>query len=310
MSISIAKINALIDQGHAVLRVVIADIKGSSPREVGAEMLITKDTQIGSIGGGALELAATQAAISGTRGVTHHPLGPALGQCCGGHVTLVTEEFKAPLPDDQPCYQRPIGTTQPDKPLSIARHASQIRNGNIGQDLKFDAGWLSEIKTDPTRQVWIWGAGHVGRAVVQVLAALPDVHIHWIDTQKSRFPQTLPENVRPLWASDIAALMAHAPKNAEHLIFTYSHALDLALCHAATTHGYKSCGVIGSRTKWKRFEKRLVALGHDAQEVQKIDCPIGDPALGKHPQAIAISIAADFLNQQDIAAIQPTEKTG
>jgi xanthine dehydrogenase accessory factor len=89
--------------------------------------------------------------------------------------------------------------------------------------------------------------------------------------------------------------MAHAPIAAQHLVFTYSHALDLAICHAALTQGFTFCGLIGSASKWARFRARLAALGHNPSEVLKITCPIGDPNLGKQPISIAISVTQALL---------------
>ena len=94
MSFDLHHINAAIAAHGAVTRVVIADIKGSSPREIGAAMLLWPGGQSGSIGGGALEYQASQAPQPGLR---RYPLGPELGQCCGGHVTLVTEHFTKPI---------------------------------------------------------------------------------------------------------------------------------------------------------------------------------------------------------------------
>jgi xanthine dehydrogenase accessory factor len=87
----------------------------------------------------------------------------------------------------------------------------------------------------------------------------------------------------------------YAPKKADHLILTYSHEIDLDLCHRLLGHGFRSAGLIGSRTKWARFRKRLAALGHAPAAIERITCPIGTPALGKHPQAIAIGVAAAML---------------
>jgi len=88
----------------------------------------------------------------------------------------------------------------------------------------------------------------------------------------------------------------HAPARADHLIVTYSHDLDLKLCDALLRHDFASCGLIGSATKWARFRSRLAALGHSEAEISRIACPIGDPALGKHPQAIAVGTAAGLLS--------------
>jgi xanthine dehydrogenase accessory factor len=85
------------------------------------------------------------------------------------------------------------------------------------------------------------------------------------------------------------------------VIVTYSHALDLELCHQLLAQEFGFLGLIGSRTKWARFRKRLAALGHSPQQIRRITCPIGEPALGKHPQVIAVSVAHDFLQDASMA---------
>ena len=105
---------------------------------------------------------------------------------------------------------------------------------------------------------------------------------------------TLWLTIRHRWTNSKSTSYAYA-KDAEHLILTYSHAIDLALCHALLVRGFARAGLIGSATKRARFRKRLAELGHGAGEIARIDCPIGEPAFGKHPQAIAISVAAAIL---------------
>ena len=125
--------------------------------------------------------------------------------------------------------------------------------------------------------LWVWGAGHVGRAIVATLAPLPDIAITWVDSAPDRFPDTIPQGrhrpARPRHAR------RHAPRaeDARHLILTYSHEIDLALCHAALGHGFAGCGLIGSATKWARFRTRLRQLGHQDAQISRIACPIGDP---------------------------------
>ena len=234
------------------LRLRIAATKGSTPRDAGTTMVVTTDGQEGTIGGGRLEWEAVAWARDllergESRGERRFSLGPELGQCCGGALTLVAE---------------------PDEPLPPG-----------GAPL------------------WIWGAGHVGRALVHTLASLPDWRITWIDTGPDRFPASIPAEVTRLVAVDPPRAAAHAPRQAHHLILTYSHEIDLALCHGLLTRGFASCGLIGSATKWARFRKRLAALGHGDAEISSIACPIGDPTLGKHPQAIAVGVAAALLTQ-------------
>lgn len=297
---------------HArVARVVIAAHQGSSPREVGAAMLVWHGGQSGTIGGGALEWQAVQAAqdmlAAGGSRVERTALGPALGQCCGGAVTLLTEVYHAGnLPEADDVVARAVDGSA--MPLAVKRLLAAARGQGTPPAPQLLQGWMVEPIARPQREIWIWGAGHVGRALVGVLAPLPGVAITWVDTAPDRFPETLPPNTRALPAANPALAVALAPKQAEHLILTYSHALDLDLCHRLLTHGFAACGLIGSATKWARFRARLTALGHCLQSIARIDCPIGDPSLGKHPQAIAIGVAASFLSRQSLP--MPKENTG
>eukprot|EP00903_Cladosiphon_okamuranus_P021905 g20137.t1 len=157
------------------------------------------------------------------------------------------------------------------------------------------AGWVVEPVARPTQPLWIWGAGHVGRALVQVLSPLPEFEITWVDALQSKFPARIPECVTALPAQEPDRLVPHAPSDAHHLILTYSHQLDLALCHRLLGHGFEFAGLIGSKTKWARFRARLTALGHSPEQIARLTCPIGRPELGKHPQAIAVGVAAELM---------------
>jgi xanthine dehydrogenase accessory factor len=108
----------------------------------------------------------------------------------------------------------------------------------------------------------------------------------------------IPDGVTTIHASDLALLAAHVPQavpHAHHLILTYSHAIDLALCDALLRRPTASIGLIGSATKWARFRTRLTAMGHAPAQISRIACPIGDPTLGKHPTAIALGVATALL---------------
>jgi xanthine dehydrogenase accessory factor len=148
----------------------------------------------------------------------------------------------------------------------------------------------------PAREIWVWGAGHVGRAIVEILAGLPDLRIVWVDTTVTRFP-AVPEGVVQRVSASPADLVSEAPHDADHLVLTFSHALDLELCHRLLNHGFARLGLIGSATKWARFRSRLMALGHRPETIGRITCPIGRVEFGKHPQAIAIGVAAEFLEK-------------
>ncbi len=293
--------NAVLRHG-TVARVVIAAFDGSSPREVGAAMLVWADGQSGTIGGGALEWQATcdaRALLAGggkTR-LDRVPLGPTLGQCCGGAVTLLTEVYDAKSVAALPTDVIARATDGREMPLSAKRLLGQARGMGTTPLPHLLQGWFIEPVSRPERQLWVWGAGHVGRALVGVLAPLPDLAITWVDVGLDRFPDTIPSNTRALPVQNPADAVSLAQPNAEHLILTYSHALDLDLCHHLLTHGFASAGLIGSATKWARFRSRLAALGHTTAQIARIQCPIGDPALGKHPQQIAIGVATSFIRQ-------------
>jgi xanthine dehydrogenase accessory factor len=299
--------SAVAEHGR-VARAVIAAHDGSSPREVGAAMLIWQNGQSGTIGGGALEWEATLRArallAKGGLRLDRQALGPQLGQCCGGAVTVLTEVYDAAALAllDSDVIARPVDGR--DMPLAVKRVLAQARGqGNLPAPVLIQ-GWMVEPVARPVRHVWIWGAGHVGRALVAVLAPLPGVAITWVDVGPDRFPADVPEGVTVLPAADPALLVDHAPADAEHLVLTFSHALDLDLCHRLLGRGFARLGLIGSATKWARFRSRLRALGHAPHDIARIDCPIGDPAYGKHPQAIAISVAAAFLRQTKHASRQ------
>ena len=296
-----------------VARIVVCDLAGSTPREVGAAMLVWQGGQSGTIGGGELEFRAMQAAramLAGgaARAFTTQALGPDLGQCCGGRVSLLTEVFDATSVSglSTEVVARPVHRGGPvdNPPLAVARILSQVRNAGHRPQAQLVEGWMIEPVARPARAIWVWGAGHVGRAIVGVLAPLPDLSITWIDTAPDRFPDAIPEGVTVLPAADPVRLVPHAPQNAEHLVLTYSHTLDLALCHALLGHGFAFAGLIGSATKRARFRSRLAALGHAPQVIARITCPIGAPALGKHPQAIAVGVAARLLDRRRDAARQ------
>ena len=244
------------------IRITVAATAGSAPRNAGTQMRVFADKIDGTIGGGALEWQAMAHArdmlkTGRTAEKITVPLGPALGQCCGGSVTLT--------------YDR-----------------------------------AATITASQPRHIWIYGAGHVGRALVAVLTTLPDVQITWVDTGADRFPADMPANVSPLVAVDPPRAASHAPHGAEHIIATYAHDVDLALCHALLTHDFGSVGLIGSATKWARFKTRLTALGHTQARIAQIACPIGDPALGKHPAQIAIGVAAAMITPDRTATKDQT----
>mgnify|MGYP005844991553 CR=1 FL=1 len=303
MSFDLGALQRAVAREGRVVRVVVAGHQGSSPREAGAAMLVWVDGQSGTIGGGALEYqaAATARELLANGPVLRLqrvPLGPAVGQCCGGAVSLLYQVFDA---DTLPVAQDGVIARSVDgreMPLAVRRILSAARATGARPGPTLMQGWMVEPLLRPARALWIWGAGHVGRAVVGVLAPLPGFALTWVDTDVARFPEMVPDGVAQLVAANPGDLVAHAPPEAEHLIMTYSHAIDLDLCHRLLTHGFASAGLIGSVTKWARFRHRLAALGHGPEAIGRITCPIGDPLLGKHPQAIALGVGAALLREE------------
>ncbi len=278
-----------IDAHKTVVRVVVADIRGSTPREVGASMLIWENGQSGTIGGGALEFdAATRARQmienNADLNTLHIPLGPATGQCCGGSVTLVSERFTqaSRLPTAGAPFARPVvaqATTRAPAPPNTPAYMD---------------GWLIEPAASKS-PVWIFGAGHVGHALATTLAPMGDVDVTLVDISQARMPD-LPAHITPLIAADPTQVVQYMPPQTQAFVMTHSHALDLRLCAALLDRPDVKTGLIGSDTKWARFQKRLAALGKSASDIDRITCPIGDPTLGKHPQAIAIGVAASYIH--------------
>jgi xanthine dehydrogenase accessory factor len=304
MSLDLNVLRQAVAANGAVARVLVLDSAGSVPRDAGTAMLVWDDGQHGTIGGGALELealrAAREALNTGQDKILRQPLGPSLAQCCGGTVTLLTEIW-----DDQRCagisddvVARPLpGTNGGVQSLGVTRVLSQLRGGQSRISPQTLDGWVIETVTKPRRSVWIFGAGHVGRAFVNVLSPMPDFEITWVDTALDRFPDKISESVRVIPAANPADCVHLAPNDAEHFVMTFSHVLDLELCHQLLRHGFAFAGLIGSNTKWVRFRKRLKQLGHLDAQIDRITCPIGDPNLGKHPQAIAVGVVSGLLSQ-------------
>ncbi len=315
MSFRLAEITNSVSAHGNVVRVLVTGTKGSAPRDAGATMLVWHDGQSGTIGGGALEyLAANRAREMLDTGpqAAHisQPLGPALGQCCGGSVTLVYERFNVdnlPHPSTS-IFVRPVDATANSAiPTLLQRRINAAQNAPIAPTLT--AGWLAESVSRTATPVWIFGAGHVGRALAQTLAPLSDFDITLIDTEAARMPVELPENITTLTAQNMAGLVKHAPDNAHHFIMTMDHAIDLEICHQLLNRTFAYAGLIGSKTKWARFGSRLESLGHMQPDIARITCPIGDPILGKEPQAIAVGISHRLLLERaqiESTQIEPT----
>ena len=300
MSFDLNALRLAVAEHGRVARVVITQTRGSVPRESGTAMLVWKNGFSGTIGGGTLEhealSAAREALTSGKACLRAVPLGPGVGQCCGGHVTWLVEFWdEASLQTIGDPVARRLPDGPPEMPFGVRRALAKIRQGNGLNELRLIDGWVIEPISTPQRTLWLYGAGHVGRAIVGTMAPLPDWTIGWVDTGPERFPEEIPPGVRALPAPDPMDAVALAPEDAHHLVLTYSHALDLALVAAVLARSHGSLGLIGSATKWVRFRRRLLEMNLSLDLIDTVRCPIGDPDLGKHPQAIALGVASELI---------------
>nr|WP_251140572.1 xanthine dehydrogenase accessory protein XdhC [Rhodoferax sp. U11-2br] len=247
--------------------VTVQTSRGSVPREAGAWMAVFAGHTLGTVGGGQLEWQVIQHARQQLKSgepkqMCRYPLGPALGQCCGGEMTLQFERVGAQ--DTSELAQR-LTAQQSSWPL-----------------------------------VALFGGGHVGRALVAVLQTLP-LRLHWIDSRDEIFPPDLPAQVLCEHSQPVQAAVADLPPGALVLIMSFSHAEDLDVVAACLLRQRQQAdlpfiGLIGSRTKWASFSHRLLARGFTAEELAQVTCPIGVPGIvGKQPEVIAVAVAAQVL---------------
>lgn len=308
--------------GRAAL-VTVVEARGSVPREAGARLIVRPDGGFrGTIGGGALEwralaeaardLAAARPAMS-LRAVS---LGPDLGQCCGGRVTLMTEIFVA---EDLPTI-RALAARGAEGPfateaqfVSEAPHlARTVLDGAAGTGAEarlLSGGGVAERFGERLRPVALFGAGHVGRALVLALAPLPFV-VTWIDERAESFPSHMPANTRAVAEPAPVRALERMPDGTFVVVMTHSHALDLAIVDAALrAERFPYVGVIGSATKRARFERRLAEAGLPAETVSRMVCPIaGGLVRSKLPAAIAAAAAVEFLATDEALALAATDE--
>ncbi|RYF02574.1 MAG: xanthine dehydrogenase accessory protein XdhC, partial [Oxalobacteraceae bacterium] len=173
--------------------------------------------------------------------------------------------------------------------------AGEAEDTHLWQD-EHGARWLADACRPPAARLYLFGAGHVGAAIVQAMAALP-CHITWIDERADMFPASLPPNVTVEATDTPEAVVAAAPDDASYLVMTHSHPLDQALAEAILKRDRIGWfGLIGSATKRVQFERRLQQRGIPALRLADMVCPIGLQGIaGKEPAVIAIAVAAQLL---------------
>ena len=248
--------------------VTVESVEGSGPREVGAWMAVFPQTLVNTIGGGHLEFQAIAE-------------GRALLSSISHEVALVNRYALGPA-------------------------LGQCCGGVV--HLKFERITLSDVPTlkqrlpSQAKPLALFGGGHVGHALVNVMSTLP-FQVQWIDSRDEIFPAQLPANVVCDHSDPVHAAVDALPSDAYVLIMSFSHAEDLDVVAACLKrqrlHGdLKFVGLIGSKTKWATFQHRLEAKGFSAQELAFITCPIGVEGItGKEPEVIAVAVAAQLLQQ-------------
>ena len=249
---------AWLDAGRAAVVVEVSQARGSVPRGNGTRMVVARDAVLGTIGGGHLELQAIELARGRIGNPATHEQTIALGQSLGQCCGGALSLRYAPLGEAE-----------------LSR-------------------WLA---TAPLFRLQLYGAGHVGRAIVDVLAAVPCA-VQWIDERENEFPtRAPPAHIERVCVEPVEAEVAMAPPQAHYLVLTHSHELDLRITEAILRRGdFAFLGLIGSKTKRARFMHRYEARGVARAALARLTCPIGVAGIeGKEPGVIAVAVVAQLL---------------
>jgi len=171
---------------------------------------------------------------------------------------------------------------------------------SLGQCCGGDCTVLFESFSACKTQIMLFGAGHVGKALTTILAELP-CQIKWVDNREEQFPEGMltnsPHNVECIVSDNPVDEIANMPAGSFFIIMTHNHQLDFELCQALLKRDdFAYAGLIGSDTKWKRFQHRLKHREFSQQAIEQLNCPIGLSAVpGKRPMEVAVSIAAEVI---------------
>jgi xanthine dehydrogenase accessory factor len=337
-------VNRLIElqqQAIPAVMVTVASTVGSTPREPGAKMIVTRESLYGTIGGGNLEyqacmIARSQLDTEQPNQLKRFPLGAGLGQCCGGLVNLMFEPIVESTPWLEMAKQfhsrgedwvRLVSAHQlSDGPGSdylilaegrvhnelsdrvaradLLKAAQSILSGETNVDLfqaQADQGtYFIEATRKVDFQLVLFGAGHVGRAIVEIMQELP-IAIRWIDTRDDLLVSGVPAEVEFICTDTPEAEVDAAPANCFFLVMTHDHGLDQQLAEQILKRDdFVYFGLIGSASKRRLFETRMSRRGFEASQFARMTCPVGiDGIKGKQPAAIAISVAAEIMQVYD-----------
>ncbi len=263
MTLTSGRLRRFASDHRPLVRIEVTEAKGSTPREAGAWMLVAADATFGTIGGGQLEFMAidrARAIIGGEDAGLEMsvPLGPDIGQCCGGRVGLRFERMD-------------------EHGLGRLEDAAEARE-----------------RADP--HVYVFGAGHVGHALAEAFAPLP-VRPVLVETRAEALADLGDETGKCLTAVP-EAVVGEAPPGSAYLILTHDHSLDFLIARAAlarTDAAY--VGMIGSKTKRATFERWYVRdAGGDPSDFARLVSPIGGSELrDKRPAVIAALAVAEVL---------------
>ncbi len=301
----------MLESEPAIVRVVVANVQGSAPREAGAMMLVGSFDIVGTIGGGrlealAIELARNQLELR-TPAITTHRfvLGTELAQCCGGIVELWIEcvtRAERPILMQTALTMRSGATSLTTMSCAgeVTRQVTAVPHAVSRSFLYERSGdailTLRERLDRALPPLWLYGAGHVGQAIARVVADLP-FHLTWIDSREGLPPAPHAENIDTLQTTDPLDTVVRAPAGARFLVMTHDHSLDFALCRAILERGDAAwLGLIGSKSKAARFRSRLRATGLSEARIPQLTCPIGVEGIdSKLPAVIAVAVAAQLL---------------
>ena len=323
----------LCASGTPGVLVTVAATRGSVPREAGTKMVVTEDAAFGTIGGGQLEYEALRTARAMLPGgmaaqLCRFGLGPSLGQCCGGTADVLFEPSCAVTDDWLRALAACVDRGEPavlvtalgdaaDSKLVVSRSGAAGAFADPRRQAEAVAaarGLLDAVDARPHLEqtgdrvelfepirpaglhVVLFGAGHVGKALVRMLGELP-CRVTWVDSRAEQFPRDVAPNVTIECTEAPHYAVDRAPSRAAFLVMTHSHALDLTLCEKILRRDdFSYFGLIGSATKRAKFTRRFKARGLSDDVIERMVCPIGLPELsGKHPGEIAVAVAAQLL---------------
>ena len=262
------KLKKEMNYNKEIVKIKIINTKGSAPTKIDDIMLVSLDNIYGTIGGGNLEfLAINEAKNLLNKSINKKklsvPLGPGIGQCCGGYVELVLTLHKD--------------------------STSAIKNEKIMGANK--------------KNLYIFGAGHIGQAIVSHIKDL-DFNTFLIDSRADFLSMNNYKNINYLLSKEPWTIINRFEKDSLYVVLTHSHDYDLKILNEILKINFGFAGLIGSNTKKRRFIKRLEDLGHDKKLINKIECPIGlEIGDSKDPEEIAFSIITQIIFVKNILAV-------